>query len=187
MFGIRSKGLEICANWPKMEQTFKTRADTFRRRSRTSIASGCAAHSHGHAPPPHFSEGGAVETVSVAHAAPSHPAPATPAPDSSTNLHAAAVLCGGTPRVGPHPLWSWRRANPGRTAARHAHGTLLRSRRMLPERTFLAARPPSCTAHSMRCPVAHGRLRQPSLAPACRCTSYLMPLAHVLVDAFAEL
>lgn len=117
-----------------------------------SIASlGCAAH--GHAPPPHFPDGGA-ETASAARAAPSHPAPATPAPDSSTNLHAAAcaVLCGGTPRVYPHPLWSWR-ASESRAARQHGTHTARSSSvaACCPERAFLAARPPSCTAH----PVAH--------------------------------
>ena len=67
-----------------------------------------------------------------------------PAPDSFHNLHAAAcaVLCGGTPRACPQPLWSWRRANPGSAAAQQ-HGALLSSGCVLPELAFLTARPPA--------------------------------------------
>jgi len=61
----------------------------------------------------------------------------------------------------------------GRTAARHAHGALLRSGCVLPKRTFLAARPPSGTAH----PVAH-------TSPETRASRLSLPRAVVHARAF---
>jgi len=95
-----------------------------------------------------------------------------PAPDSSTNLHAAAcaVLCGGTPRVCPQPLWSWRAIESGQHGGT-AHSTACSSAMAAcsPERAFLTACPPAllhgapCGAHILQRHIPHG----------CRC---IMPL-----------
>ena len=64
-----------------------------------------------------------------------------------------------------HSLCSWWRAKSrgGSTAAWRAHGAFLRSDCMLPERAFLTARLPSCTAH----PVTHTIQRH--TPHGCRC------------------
>ena len=83
--------------------------------------------------------------------APGSSDPRLPTPSQTCTPQPAPCCVAGTKReLATQPLCSWRRANPGSTAARHAHGALLRGC-MLPELASPTARPPSCTAH----PVAH--------------------------------
>ena len=121
---------------------------------------GCAAHSHGHAPPPHVPDGdaGAAETASAVllhH----------PAPDSFTNLHAAAcaVLCGGHQELAHSLSARGERANPGSATAQHI------ARRAPPR--WLRAPPSAPYPLPARPGAAHPK--PTDVAAPCRC---LMPL-----------
>ena len=84
--------------------------------------------------------------ASAALSAPSQPAPATPrlpTPPQTARRSLRRAVWRNPKSLPPSLCVRGERANPGSTAARHAHG--IRSRCVLPDRTSPTACPPPCT------------------------------------------
>ena len=117
------------------------------------------AHSHGHAPPPHFPDGGAAEMASAALSAPSHPAPATPAPDSSTNC---------TPQ--PAPCCVAEPQQPAHNICGHG-GERIRAAR---QHITAARPPPPQSMHAPRARLPHSPPARPPLLHGAPCGAHIL-------------